>query len=959
MKLFANFSLIILILGQKGRSVGGGATRTTSVLRSKPRNKSGGRNKNVEKSRIESSPPVLSQTSTVAPQLEEEPITLLDEESTGRSGIIGRNNRKPSIRTRPGGEVLIEGSLIHLDEPTSVSATTSTATRTERIKAPRLRQQQSEIKGVGSVVSSFPLMHSQVAVSSRVDVRIGGKEDSSSGVKNAGRMPVGQSLISKTVGTRIQDGVTTVHETSVIATTIDGQYAHFVSSTSRVFQDSPVSSIMPGIPGSVEVVTDLPSVTNILAGSSQKKTGGTTTPTTTAAPVEESSSVFDDSLPSLESLFKSVNEEELPEPEQQVSKKRAPVIETSDEETQAVVLKPSFRLNPSATSSPTTSNNKNQVNGNLERRAGLAPTSRFGNNNASPQRARTEEQRWRYSPSAKPKVAIQRTSGGSGSRFRDRVTTSAPPAPKDESQQDQEEDAPPITSHSNSEPDIEPTEVITLRVQTVTPEGYSNLYYEVATIKSPYIMRLGAIRNTRYVTLTKSFTRLFTTTPAPVVVATSTASSAELYDELPEPDPEISLDSSQPLPDPENILATTTPYENILKDSSDTATLPAIIVAATESEAFSLETVTETFSTTELAMKTSVLPYLKGGTTSLMTLTQSYFITRVVVAVKTVPPQDLYQFIPSKTLTDISTNLQEAGSEHINDRLLPGELEFSENDEFADDEEEEHRHEKRVPAPVDFHQPSDLSSIGQDFDLSQMDQPHQVELEPSLVDTASEFTQTRQQHTPPLPNAFQLESSINGNPSQQQQNPFQQQQETPVLTPEQLQQLALFRYMNPYAAAGLPFGYPGLQGFGGPGNAGGQVIQTSRPVVKTTDIIKTETVSIWDGVRTIYSTLLRTKGTTVITETEYGTTTLPAQVNPFQQQFTVMSSPVVTEVTTTSTELRIYRIIFRAQTTYTTVTSTTVFPTLVTTYVSTTIPIQPTAFPQGLFPGSYGFPNFG
>lgn len=70
------------------------------------------------------------------------------------------------------------------------------------------------------------------------------------------------------------------------------------------------------------------------------------------------------------------------------------------------------------------------------------------------------------------------------------------------------------------------------------------------------------------------------------------------------------------------------------------------------------------------------------------------------------------------------------------------------------------------------------------------------------------------------------------------------------------------------------------------------------------------------------------------------------------------SSPVVTEITTTSTELRIYRIIFRAQTTYTTVTSTTVFPTLVTTYVSSTIPIQPTAFPS--FPGAYNpFAAFG
>ena len=85
--------------------------------------------------------------------------------------------------------------------------------------------------------------------------------------------------------------------------------------------------------------------------------------------------------------------------------------------------------------------------------------------------------------------------------------------------------------------------------------------------------------------------------------------------------------------------------------------MQAIIVAATESEPVSLETVTETFSTTETRQKTSILPYLRGGETSLMTLTQTYSITRIVVAVKTLPPLHLYQFIPSKTLTDVNTRL--------------------------------------------------------------------------------------------------------------------------------------------------------------------------------------------------------------------------------------------------------------------------------------------------------------
>jgi hypothetical protein len=86
------------------------------------------------------------------------------------------------------------------------------------------------------------------------------------------------------------------------------------------------------------------------------------------------------------------------------------------------------------------------------------------------------------------------------------------------------------------------------------------------------------------------------------------------------------------------------------------------------------------------------------------------------------------------------------------------------------------------------------------------------------------------------------------------------------------------------------------------------VITASKPVVRTQDVIRTETVPIWNGVTTINSTITRMKGTTVVTETEYGTQTIAAPLNPLfpGQQYAIVSSPVVTEVTTTSTALRIY-----------------------------------------------------
>jgi len=57
-------------------------------------------------------------------------------------------------------------------------------------------------------------------------------------------------------------------------------------------------------------------------------------------------------------------------------------------------------------------------------------------------------------------------------------------------------------------------------------------------------------------------------------------------------------------------------------------------------------------------LKTSILPVLYDGVTTLYTLTQSYFVTRLVTAHKTVPPMELFQFVPTKSLTEFNTALQ-------------------------------------------------------------------------------------------------------------------------------------------------------------------------------------------------------------------------------------------------------------------------------------------------------------
>ena len=82
-----------------------------------------------------------------------------------------------------------------------------------------------------------------------------------------------------------------------------------------------------------------------------------------------------------------------------------------------------------------------------------------------------------------------------------------------------------------------------------------------------------------------------------------------------------------------------------------------------------LKTITETYSSTELKLKTSVLPIVLNGNTKLHTLTESYYVTRLIEAVKTVPP---FEFInPTSAFTDLDNVLEEAGSEK-HEQLLPG-----------------------------------------------------------------------------------------------------------------------------------------------------------------------------------------------------------------------------------------------------------------------------------------------
>lgn len=393
------------------------------------------------------------------------------------------------------------------------------------------------------------------------------------------------------------------------------------------------------------------------------------------------------------------------------------------------------------------------------------------------------------------------------------------------------------------------------------------------------------MKNTRYITVTSTFEKTLEPTEPTDIVA------------------------SEPLT--ENILASTERYD---KNELDTgiATLPPVYLAS-DMATPPLETLTETFSTTQDMLKTHILPVIHLNGTMSTTLVQTYHITRFVTAIKTLPPMEAYQFIPSKIYKDVSGHLDEAGSE------LHLEL------EFGDDNEEKEDAPRRT-FPPDLN----LANIGSDFDLSEVDKSKIPEGHLRLK--KNQF---------PMVNSKPVETTTPAN----------------NLSPEQLQQLAILRLLNPQAAQP-------------------QIITTSKPVIKLETVYESHVIPIFNGVSTTLSTISKALATVTKTDYELGTSTLaPAlplpPVNPLNplnplfppqvpQQFTVTSAPVVTQTIVTQTDSRILKLTFGAKTAYTTILSSRVVPTLLTTFVTTSIPVQPTAAFPGYFPAPYGsFPFVG
>ncbi|XP_021708276.1 putative GPI-anchored protein pfl2 isoform X1 [Aedes aegypti] len=830
--------------------------------------------------------------------------------------------------------------------------------------------------------------------------------------KRGNKKPRPTGLVTKLGGTVVKDGATTVHETSVIGTYISGKYAQVLQSTSHVFQGNAAAANAAPVnakPASGPKVQPTPTLRILkTAAPNPNKTPRYNPELASIITPSHSSQALEDTGLPLENLFANQPSSSLVRPSRRLSgpgaglnggafknrlknrigkddsnndlQERSDTVEepvgppasaqpsfgngkktnryrntqtvkpnhvvkntrfnrfsSSSVELATVSVfsetttapayanrrnkasrnsfKPSSTISSSAQSSSSSSYSAAQQDNRRSFKPNLRPTPPEGESGTTSTslykfKLNRSPGRWQYKSPPKPTVNIRKQPGGGTKKPNDGVEnlTTAPISDTSVQYNDISQN-PDHSEKVDTDADLDQSgsvngnvlndaendnqierryPVETIKVEISTPVDFKDTYYEIATIKSPYTFQVGTVKNTRYITVTSTFEK---------VLEQETAT--------------ITPSLTEPLT--ENILATTSHIdkESNLLDSS-IATLPAIALSG-DTETPPLETLTETFSTTQVMLKTHILPVIRDGTdTTSYTLIQTYHVTRLVTATKTLPPMEIYQFVPSKTLNEFNSRLDEAGSE------LHLELEFGDENDEDDDKP------KRERLPSDL----DLSSIGSDFDLSEVDKTNI----PENIRPKKKISSHKEA------NKVTTEAPVT----------------TPSLTPEQIQQLALLRLLNPAAAAQIP-----------------SVITSSKPVVSLETVYESHVLPIINGQNTIFSTISRPIGTLTKTNYEVVTTTLPAlpippipQLNPFQQQpqVTVQSTPVVTNVIVTETNSKVLKLTFGAKTAYTTLYSTTVVPTQLTTYVTQSVPVvQPTAaaFP-GYFPAPYApFPYVG
>nr|CAH7764080.1 unnamed protein product [Callosobruchus chinensis] len=726
-------------------------------------------------------------------------------------------------------------------------------------------------------------------------------------------------LVTKLGGTIVRDGVTAVVETSVIGTYISGKYAQVLQTNSK--------RITPTQTQSRILKTAAPSL-----GRAKQRGGNAVEPT----PVVIAEEI---SLP-VEALFSSQatplvkatrkpngafkrfkNRQKEAEPEQRVE-----AVEQTTHQPSYKAKNRSHQSGRNSKQTARTPTHKHGSGGGKRKRNRTTtttpapvhseePTTKRGGKagrRGGKQRETTTEQqggggfsrrdsnlrtpgRWQYKTTSKPRVAIRKQNPADEAPANNAIASGQNGDQQQQSQQQQQpvynEVATP-QSRSDDVDGLEGSESVasivddeeatdnkldtpafpleTIKVEISTPPDFGDIYYEIATIKSPYTFQVGSVRNTRYVTVTSTFEK-------------------SLDHRTVEP---TNAKANEPLT--ENILATAGNYkDNNILDSS-IATLPPLYLASDVATP-PLETLTETFSTTQTLLKTHILPIIRfgGNDSSTTSLVQTFVVTRLVTATKTLPPMEAYQFIPSKTLNEFNSRLDEAGSE------LHLEL------EFGDQNDQDDVPIRKVTLPADLN----LANIGSNLDISDVDKQKLLEAQ-----LRSKQNQAKQQ-------------ALAQNNQHNQQN------------------IALYGGVvttsKPIIKIETLF-----ETFVLPVTQGHTTIQSTISKLKGT-ITKTDYEY---GTSTVPPQLPPQLVPQVPQVPQIPFNPFLPQPAP---QFTVTSSPIVQSTIVTQTNSKVLKLTFGAKTAYTTVYSTTVLPTLLTSYMTQSVPVAPTA---AAFPGYFPAP---
>ena len=272
--------------------------------------------------------------------------------------------------------------------------------------------------------------------------------------------------------------------------------------------------------------------------------------------------------------------------------------------------------------------------------------------------------------------------------------------------------------------------------------------------------------------------------------------------------------------------------------------LPAVQLDPS-SPSLPLKTMTETYSTTQLLLKSSVIPLVIGDSTQAFTLTQSYQVTRLVTALKTMPPMEVFQTAPPGLLHRERPLLAQGSENQVDELGVPV---------------------VRVPPP------DDLAAIGL-FDVDR----HESQANPEEFQLQQQAAAATAAPTPALPSQLGVLGALG------QLGALSNLGALGALGQLSPQQLAYLQLLGPILPAlqqpngGLPLG--GLP-------------QAALP-------------------------------------------------QPAAPRTIVTSSPVVYSTVTTSVHSRAVVVTFRAVPSTAYITSTSVFPTMLTSYVTKTMEVRP------------------